>query len=62
VIIKDLNFLLEREKRIQKDQKDVGQYPDIADYMRLYNAVVDIVKNEEQIRRRRIINKIRKKR
>lgn len=61
MLIKDLNFILERERRLQRDQKEVGQYPDIADYMRLFNRVDDLIKTEEKKRRYRNINRLKRR-
>lgn len=59
-LLSELNRIVEIEKRRQKDQKEVGQFPDIADYSRLFNSIDLLIKRVEKDRRLSSIRKLRK--
>lgn len=59
-LLTELNRIIEFEKRRQKDQKEVGQFPDIADYSRLFISIDTLIKRAEKERRLNSIRKLRK--
>lgn len=59
-LLTELNRIVEYEKRRQKDQKEVGQFPDISDYSRLYSSIDALIKRAEKERRLNSIKKLHK--
>ena len=59
-ITKEIHKILAYEKVRLSDMKEIGQVPDTADYLRLYNTLQDFYKRTEQKRRTDAIQQLRK--